>query len=99
MSVGRSLSIVVPAYNEERRVARLLAALDRDAASAAAAADMKLLEVIVVDDGSTDATGVELARFRSEGGRLRILLDIEEPGERRCRCAPGCWPPQARTRS
>ena len=81
MNAARSLSIVVPAYNEERRVARLFDALDRDAASAAAAAGMKLLEVIVVDDGSTDGTGEELARFRSEGGRLRIFRTSSNRGK------------------
>jgi dolichyl-phosphate beta-glucosyltransferase len=54
--VARTLSIVVPAYDEERRLPDLLATLEREADAAAQHAGFELLEVIVVDDGSRDAT-------------------------------------------
>jgi glycosyltransferase involved in cell wall biosynthesis len=41
------ISVIVPSYNHERYVARCLASIDAQSAD---------LEVIVVDDGSTDAT-------------------------------------------
>ena len=81
MSSSKTLSIVVPAYNEERRVARLLDTMEREAPAAAAAAGLALEELIVVDDGSTDATGALLARFRSEGGRVHILRTATNRGK------------------
>lgn len=52
-----ALSIVIPAFNEARRIKPTLAALD-DFCSAASEA----IEVILVDDGSRDATGELLAQ-------------------------------------
>jgi dolichyl-phosphate beta-glucosyltransferase len=51
-----SLSIVIPAYNEEVRLPALLEKLEAEAEKAAADAGMRLHEVLVVDDGSTDRT-------------------------------------------
>jgi glycosyltransferase involved in cell wall biosynthesis len=45
---GPSISVVVPAYNEERHIAEALDAVLGQTRSP--------LEVIVVDDGSTDGT-------------------------------------------
>jgi dolichyl-phosphate beta-glucosyltransferase len=66
------LSIVVPAYNEERRLPRLLDMLERDADRVAALAGLRLHEIIVVDDGSTDRTAELLAGSRL-GARLRVI--------------------------
>ena len=64
-----ALSIVLPAYNEEGNIERVV----RD--SAAAAADLAPpYEVVVVDDGSRDRTGEILARLSGEmGARLRVV--------------------------
>jgi dolichyl-phosphate beta-glucosyltransferase len=69
------LSIVIPAYNEERRLGRTLAAtfdyLDAQDYTG---------EVIVVDDGSTDRTAEVARGFEARaGGRLRVLAN---PGNR-----------------
>jgi dolichyl-phosphate beta-glucosyltransferase len=48
------LSIVIPAYNEERRLGRTLASIHDHFCSTAQ--DLAGMEVIVVDDGSTDRT-------------------------------------------
>jgi len=48
------ISCIVCAYNEEERIGAILEAVDRHPA---------LLEVIVVNDGSTDATAAMLARY------------------------------------
>src|SRR6185436_6762146 len=67
------LSIVVPAYNEERRLPALLAALEAEADAVAEAAGFALAEVIVVDDGSGDRTAELLGAFPALGGRFRTL--------------------------
>jgi glycosyltransferase involved in cell wall biosynthesis len=65
----RSLSIVLPAYNEQDNV--------RAAVSGAARAAAGLVpeyELVVVDDGSRDATAERLAALEAElDGRLRVL--------------------------
>jgi glycosyltransferase involved in cell wall biosynthesis len=51
-----SVSLVIPSYNEERRLPRLAAAL-RDSATADLAREgLTLVEAIVVDDGSLDSS-------------------------------------------
>jgi dolichyl-phosphate beta-glucosyltransferase len=52
------LSIVIPAYNEERRLPKTL-----DRISAFFKASPFRAEIIVVDDGSTDATAQLVASF------------------------------------
>jgi glycosyltransferase involved in cell wall biosynthesis len=59
---GPTISVVVPAYNEERYIAEAL--------DSVFAQTMAPLEVIVVDDGSTDRTA-EIAR--GYGDRLRLI--------------------------
>jgi glycosyltransferase involved in cell wall biosynthesis len=64
-----ALSIVLPAYNEEGNIERVI----RDAAAAAAelVADY---EIVVVDDGSRDRTAEILARVAQDlGPRLKVV--------------------------
>src|SRR5438093_3335820 len=49
-----TLSIVIPVFNEERRLHKLLAGLQADAERVASSLELELLEVIAVEDGSTD---------------------------------------------
>ena len=58
----RSVSVVVPAYNEEVGIAATLRSL--------VASDYPDLEVVVVDDGSTDATAAVVAGLGLPGVRL-----------------------------
>jgi len=65
------LSIVVPAYNEERR---LPSTLDRIARYMAGQAHLLPAEVVVVDDGSTDGTAGAVEAFRPPHGiEIRLL--------------------------
>jgi len=51
-----SLSIVIPAFNEEQRLARLIEQLATHAEATAANSGFRLLEAVIVDDGSSDRT-------------------------------------------
>ena len=70
-----ALSIVIPAYNEERRLPAtlhtVLAWLDANACRDA--------EVLVVDDGSTDATAAVVEIRAGQEPRLRL---VRNPGNR-----------------
>jgi glycosyltransferase involved in cell wall biosynthesis len=63
----------VPAFDEERRIGALLDAVTTRGDEAAAAAGVELRELIVVDDGSRDATPDLLRAHGSLGGRLRLV--------------------------
>ncbi len=62
-----SVSVVIPALNEAGNIARLIEE------TYAAVPDKRLREVIVVDDGSKDATGEEIKALRSRFSSLRYL--------------------------
>jgi dolichyl-phosphate beta-glucosyltransferase len=69
----RPLSIVVPARNEEQRLPALLTFFDGRADEILAAAGFVLTELIVIDDGSTDATA-DLVRSRAaHDERIRLV--------------------------
>jgi glycosyltransferase involved in cell wall biosynthesis len=70
-----SLSIVIPAYNEERR---LPPTLDR-ILEYLKSADFADWEVLVVNDGSRDRTVEVVKRYIALDGRIRLL---ENPGNR-----------------
>lgn len=64
------VSVIVPARDEERAIERTVRAF--------LAQSWPALELIVVNDRSTDATGTILKRIASEDARL-IVVDNEEP--------------------
>jgi len=71
----RSLSIIIPAYNEERRLTSTLERIH----GYLAGAGWKFSEVVVVDDGSRDGTAALVDRFAAQASSVRLLRN---PGNR-----------------
>ena len=63
------VSVIIPTYN---RLPML-----REAVNSVLAQDFEDIELIVVDDGSTDGTGKEMKRY---GGRVRLLQHSKNKG-------------------
>lgn len=78
--VRPTLSLVIPAYNEQARLPELLETLASQAEAAVVAAGMDLVEILIVDDGSTDRT----AEILAVGARQNPLLEpvVEFDGNR-----------------
>jgi glycosyltransferase involved in cell wall biosynthesis len=70
-----SISIVIPAYNEENRLPATLCAVVEYLKSR----DWSSVEIIVVDDGSTDGTAAIVEQFSSAHAGVRLLRN---PGNR-----------------
>ena len=73
-----TLSLVIPAYNEEARLPDLLDVLASSAEAVVAAAGFELLEALVVDDSSADGTRRLLAAAEAEHPKLRPVLGSTE---------------------
>ena len=65
------LSIVIPAFNEERRIVSTLERVRAHLRSQPYAA-----EVLVVDDGSADATATLVRRFEGDDSPVRLLTTV-----------------------
>ena len=63
---GPTVSVVIPAYNEERVIDETLRALLRSRYG-------NILEYLVVDDGSADDTAEIVGRLADRDGRVRLL--------------------------
>ena len=78
--MARFLSIVIPAYNEEKRIGRTLDEVLRFLKTQTYSA-----EVIVVDDGSSDDTAKHvserIALYHDAGHELRILINVPNRGK------------------
>lgn len=73
------LSVVIPAYNEEKRIPATLEAVERYAAGR-----FEALEILVVDDGSTDGTAAVAAAFAARAAApvsVRVLSNGQNLGK------------------
>ncbi len=70
------LSIIIPAYNEERAIAQVLAKVFNSLESNEISA-----EVIVVDDASTDNTIAEVEKFMTHDKRFPLQLMASNPNK------------------
>lgn len=73
------LSIIIPAFNEEKRLGRTLARI-RDYFAAHPVAQGGI-EIIVVDDGSTDGTVRVTEEWARQMPSLRLVSNIENRGK------------------
>jgi len=71
----RSLSIVIPAYNEEQRLPATLGAI----AAYLQTKPLDFVEILVVDDGSRDRTAEVVRQAAAADARIRLL---QNPGNR-----------------
>lgn len=71
----RSLSIVIPAYNEEQRLPATLRAI----AAYLETKKLDFVEILVVDDGSRDRTAGVVREAAARDARVRLL---QNPGNR-----------------
>jgi dolichyl-phosphate beta-glucosyltransferase len=72
-----TLSLVIPAYNEQARLPALFDVLATRADAAVEEAGLELLETLIVDDGSSDRTAAMLAAAAAENPRLKPVLEFE----------------------
>jgi glycosyltransferase involved in cell wall biosynthesis len=71
----RSISIVIPAYNEEQRLPATLTRVEEYSSGQ----DFSFTEILVVDDGSSDGTAERAAEFMRGHPCVRLL---QNPGNR-----------------
>jgi glycosyltransferase involved in cell wall biosynthesis len=70
-----SLSVVLPAYNEEQVIASTVEQVTRELANLT-----RDFEVIVVNDGSTDGTGAALSALQKLDKHIRVLTHTRNQG-------------------
>ena len=68
-----SVAIVVPIFNEERRLPALVRKLADEADAIASNCGLELRELVLVDDGSTDGTAELLREFARADARVTTL--------------------------
>jgi glycosyltransferase involved in cell wall biosynthesis len=73
--VSETLSVVVPVWNEQATIGPVVKELDAELASR-----VDSLEIIVVDDASSDETPAILASLADKGGRVRVIRSTENRG-------------------
>src|SRR4051812_24446719 len=67
------ISIIVPAYNEEKTIANVLNALLREVPD--------VFEILVVDDGSKDQTAQITERLVQQHPQIRLIRQVPNQGK------------------
>ncbi len=66
------ISIIIPAYNEEKTIKETIKKVVKQ---------KNILEIVVVDDGSTDKTGLILEKIRKNTPKLKNITHIKNQGK------------------
>lgn len=75
------LSIIIPAYNEEKRLGRTLDRIRAHFTMCPAGLGLNDIEVIVVDDGSLDGTAEIFQNYATDIVRLRLVSNYKNCGK------------------
>ncbi|HEY0704582.1 MAG TPA: dolichyl-phosphate beta-glucosyltransferase [Candidatus Acidoferrales bacterium] len=75
------LSVIIPAYNEEARLPRGLARIVEYFSNLRAPFSIDRVEILVVDDGSTDATPRIAEEFARSNSSVRLVSNGENRGK------------------
>ena len=75
------LSIVIPSYNEEARLPRALARIHEYFSNPRAPVPLDRLEILVVDDGSTDSTARIVAEWSRTTPSVRLVSNGDNRGK------------------
>src|SRR5271156_1926912 len=70
------LSVIIPAYNEEKRLAPVL-----DSVHSFFAAKGTDFEIVVVNDGSTDNTGALVKQFAAQHKQIKLIEHTHNKGK------------------
>ncbi len=70
----KSLSVGIPAYNEEANIKKLLTSILGQVESG-----YSLIEIIVISDGSTDMTATEVRKLKSR--KIKLINNMERSGK------------------
>ena len=63
--VKDTISVIIPVYNVEAYIRKSLESVCRQS--------YKDLEIIIIDDGSTDSSGIICDEYAQKDGRIRVL--------------------------
>lgn len=70
-----SISIIVPAYNEEQNIAGAISAI-----KAAVAGRFSEYEILIIDDASSDKTNLIADRFAKEDSNIKVVHNLVNMG-------------------
>lgn len=74
MNCEKEISVIIPAYNAERTIKRALESIKNQTALS------KILEVIIINDGSTDKTKDIITTYQMENPEMNICVINQENG-------------------
>lgn len=74
MDCEKEISVIIPAYNAERTIKRALESIKNQTALS------KILEVIIINDGSTDKTKDIITTYQMENPEMNICVINQENG-------------------